>query len=73
MLTEEWPDEALKSCIDRFRNATVKINGGLVEQVANQIAVMASLQDRRDALASVPAKYQDDIKKRVIELFKNKR
>ncbi len=69
MLTEEWPDEALKSCLDRFRDASVEANNGIVEQVANKIAVMASLQDRRDAVASVPEQYQDDVKKLVVELF----
>ena len=72
MLTEEWPDEALKSCIDRFRSATAEANGGLAEQVANKIAVMASLQDRRNAVNSIPSEYQEDVKKRVIELFNKK-
>lgn len=70
MLTSAWPDEALKSCIDRFRYAAVKANGGLVEQVANKIAVMPGFQDRRDAVNSVPIRYQDDVKELVIELFK---
>ena len=73
MLSEEWPSEALNSCLDRFRNATVEASGGLVEQVANKIAVMPALQDRRDAINSVPAQYVDDVKKRVVELFGEKR
>jgi hypothetical protein len=69
MLTSAWPDEALASCLDRFRDASVKANGGLIEQVASKIAVMANLQDRRDAVASVPSDYQEEVKKRVIDLF----
>ena len=72
MLSEEWPDEALKSCLCRFRSATIKANSGLVNQVSNKIVAMNNLQDRRNAVASVPDKYQEDVKKLVIELFSKK-
>ena len=72
MLTEAWPSEALSSCRDRFRDATIEANGGLINQVATKIAAMTTLQDRRNAVASIPDEYQEDIKAMVVELFSKK-
>jgi hypothetical protein len=73
MLTAEYPSEALKSCLDRFRDAELVIPDNFTEKIAGNICAISSLQGRRDALASVHSDYREEVKALVVELFNAKR